>query len=154
MEYQELLLDIDDPVATITLNRPDKLNALTLRTLLELRLALAEAEASEAVVGIVLTGAGRGFCSGLGMVNRVLPADQLLDEAQGYIRKLAATASPASLIHMKRQVYTDLMRPLGPAMEAVEELQEASMNWPDLKEGIAAFVEKRPPAFRRIGDGE
>ena len=44
MEYQHVLLEIDDPVATITLNRPDKLNALTLRTTDELRHALIEAE--------------------------------------------------------------------------------------------------------------
>ena len=65
MEYQQVLLEIDDPVATITLNRPDKLNALTLRTTEELRHALVEADSNEAVVGIVLTGAGRGFCAGL-----------------------------------------------------------------------------------------
>jgi enoyl-CoA hydratase/carnithine racemase len=65
MEYQHVLLEIDDPVATITLNRPEKLNALTLRTTDELRHALIEADGNEAVVGIVLTGAGRGFCAGL-----------------------------------------------------------------------------------------
>jgi enoyl-CoA hydratase/carnithine racemase len=37
VEYQEIVYDIDDPVATITLNRPEKLNAVTLRTTLELR---------------------------------------------------------------------------------------------------------------------
>ena len=65
MDYQHVKLEIDDPVATITLNRPEKLNALTLRTTDELRHALLEADGNEAVVGIVLTGAGRGFCAGL-----------------------------------------------------------------------------------------
>ena len=65
MGYQHVKLEIDDPVATITLNRPDKLNAMTLRTTDELRHALVEADRSRAVVGIVLTGAGRGFSAGL-----------------------------------------------------------------------------------------
>jgi enoyl-CoA hydratase/carnithine racemase len=278
MDYQDILYEVDDPVATVTLNRPDKLNAMTLRTILELHHVMVEAENDSAVVGIVLTGAGRGFCAGLdmsaleamqqagtthvsevlpelagfepedpelgpdfrhgmthllalrkpliaaingpgaglgfsvammcdlrfmasdavltpsfsqrglvaehgtswllprllgsaraldvlwsgrkidgneayelGMVNRVVAGDQLLDEAKGYLRNLAATASPTSLMHMKRQVYEDLMRPLGAAMEGAEELQEASMKWPDLQEGVAAFLEKRPPKFQRIG---
>ncbi len=57
--YKEILYDVDDPVATITLNRPEKLNAITDRTMQELRHALADAERSEAVVGIVLTGGAR-----------------------------------------------------------------------------------------------
>ena len=237
-----MLLEIDDPVATITLNRPDKLNAMTLRTTDELRHALIEADRSRAVVGIVLTGAGRGFSAGLdlgeveemeragstdvsrtaadpavrrtastqhasadferpcsylmslrkpviaaingpcvglgfsfamfcdlrfmsaaamlstafsglglvgehgtawllprligisktldvlwsgrkigaeealslGLVHRVVEPDQLLEQAQGYVRQLARTASPTSLMHMKRQVYSYLMQPLRP----------------------------------------
>lgn len=63
--YQEIELDINDPVAIIRMNRPDRLNAMTTRMLAELRHAFATAEADPAVVGIVLTGAGRGFCAGM-----------------------------------------------------------------------------------------
>lgn len=62
--YEEILYQVDDPVATITLNRPSVLNAWTDRMALEVRHAVAQAESDPAVVGIVLTGAGRGFCSG------------------------------------------------------------------------------------------
>lgn len=65
--YQEIILDIDDPVATITLNRPERLNALTTRTQVELRHALVEAEKDPRVVGIILTGAGRAFSAGADM---------------------------------------------------------------------------------------
>ena len=275
--YEEIELQIDDPVATITLNRPDKLNALTDRTMQELRHAMATAEASEQVVGIVLTGAGRGFCAGvdmgslqdieaagtaagmrqeteleqldpgdqgmgadfrhgfgylmtvrkpiiaavngpcaglgfslsmfcdmrfmsdsamfttsfaprglvaehgmswvlprligpakafdlffssrrieppealsLGLVSRVVPAEQLMDEAQGYIRELAKTSSPSSLMYMKRQVYRHLNVSLGEAFIETNELQEETVALPDFKEGIASFMERRPPNFPRI----
>lgn len=61
----EVLVDIDDPVATITLNRPETLNALTYSMLAAFREAVEAAERDARVVGIVVTGAGRGFCSGL-----------------------------------------------------------------------------------------
>ncbi len=62
--YQEILYQVEDPVATITLNRPDRLNAFTQRMDDEIKHAVARAEADPAVVVIVLTGAGRGFCAG------------------------------------------------------------------------------------------
>ena len=65
--WQELLYRVEDRVATITLNRPDKLNAYTQTMGEELRAAFAKADADEAVRAIVLTGAGRGFCAGADM---------------------------------------------------------------------------------------
>ena len=67
MTYEEVLYEVEDPVATITLNRPKVLNAFTTRMGEELRLAVGEAERDPSVVGIVLTGAGRGFCAGADM---------------------------------------------------------------------------------------
>jgi enoyl-CoA hydratase/carnithine racemase len=61
----EILVEVDDPVATITLNRPETLNALTLSMLAAIREAVESAARDPRVVGIVITGAGRGFCSGL-----------------------------------------------------------------------------------------
>jgi enoyl-CoA hydratase/carnithine racemase len=61
----ELLVEIDDPVCTITLNRPETLNALTYPMLGAFRSAVDDAARDPKVVGIVVTGAGRGFCSGL-----------------------------------------------------------------------------------------
>jgi enoyl-CoA hydratase/carnithine racemase len=65
--YEEIIYEVDDPVATITLNRPSRLNAWTDRMGFEVRHAVAQAEADPRVVGIVITGAGRGFCSGADM---------------------------------------------------------------------------------------
>ena len=61
----ELRYEVEDPVALITLDRPDKLNALTYPMLAAFREAVNEAAKDPSVVGIVVTGAGRGFCSGL-----------------------------------------------------------------------------------------
>ncbi len=65
--YQDIEYTVEDPVAVITMNRPDRLNAFTNRMLAEIRHALAAAEQDNNVVGIVLTGAGRGFCAGMDM---------------------------------------------------------------------------------------
>ena len=62
--YQELRYEVEDPIATITFDRPERLNAMTNRMTDELKHAVAQAEADERAVAIVLTGAGRGFCAG------------------------------------------------------------------------------------------
>lgn len=274
--YRELLYDIEDPVATLTMNRPDRLNALTPRLLDEIKHAIAAAEQDERVVGIVLTGAGRGFCAGadmaglkataegggrseeerlaaepgdpglgpdfavtygyllrvrkpllaaingpcaglgfviaalcdlrfasdratfttafanrgliaehgsswilprligpsraldilwtgrkfdaaeaegLGLLNRVVPHEDLMDTARAYIRELAEKSSPTSLMIMKQQIYKHLMAPLGQAMEESNRLMADSLQREDFKEGVASFLERRPPKFRRITTG-
>jgi len=65
MGTSELRYEVDDPVATITLDRPETLNALTHPMLGAFRRAVDAAANDPAVVGIVVTGEGRGFCSGL-----------------------------------------------------------------------------------------
>ena len=63
--YEQILYDVSDPIATITLNRPKRLNAWTTQMAAEVKHAIAQAEADERAVVIVLTGAGRGFCAGV-----------------------------------------------------------------------------------------
>lgn len=65
--WQEILYKVEDRVATVTLSRPDKLNAWTAVMAGELREALTKAQADDGVRAIVITGAGRGFCSGADM---------------------------------------------------------------------------------------
>jgi len=64
VERKVTAYSVDDRVATITLSRPERLNAWTGRMSLEYRTALAEASADASVRVIVVTGAGRGFCAG------------------------------------------------------------------------------------------
>jgi enoyl-CoA hydratase/carnithine racemase len=67
MANHETLYSVGDRIATITLNRPDKLNAWTVIMEQEVRAAMYAAESDENVRVIVLTGAGRGFCAGADM---------------------------------------------------------------------------------------
>lgn len=65
--YEQIIYTVEDPVAVITLNRPDRLNAWTRQMETEVKEAIRAAERDSAVVGIVITGAGRGFCAGADM---------------------------------------------------------------------------------------
>jgi enoyl-CoA hydratase/carnithine racemase len=282
--YLEILYEVADPVATITLNRPEFLNAWTGRMGQEVADAMARAEADPCVVGIVLTGAGRGFCAGadmnmlqgisgdgggrpaddvdpqailnapgelpgdpslielrdtytypmsmrkpviaaingaiagmavpialacdlrfmnqdavittsfaqrgliaewgiswllgrivgpsvaldllfsarkvsgteaaqLGLVNRALPADDVVPAARDYIVELARNCSPTSIAVMKRQVYLDLQRGLDRGTQEAARLMHESFGRPDFAEGVQSFVQRREPAFPRVDAG-
>lgn len=64
MERQETVLHVADGVATLTLNRPDKLNAFTGRMMHEIIAAFDETDANDDVRCVIVTGAGRAFCAG------------------------------------------------------------------------------------------
>jgi enoyl-CoA hydratase/carnithine racemase len=82
MPNQETIYQVADRVATLTLNRPDKLNAWTAVMEREVRAAISDAEREENVRVIVLTGAGRGFCAGADMSLLSTVAEKGLDEAR------------------------------------------------------------------------
>ena len=273
--YEQILYEVAEPTATITLNRPKQLNAWTDRMGAEVKHALAQAEADRRVVAIVLTGAGRGFCAGadlfmlkgisegkgaeevpaelasaapgdpsmgesfrgtytyllsirkpiiaaingpvagmaipivaccdlrfagpdasfttsfsrrglvaewgsswvlprligpahtldllfsarridaaeaerIGLVNRVVSGSELLPFVHQYVEDLAANCSPTSMMIMKRQVYQHLTESLGHAEKEAIQLMVASFRRPDFREGVSAFLEKRPPRFERV----
>ncbi|MEV8596902.1 enoyl-CoA hydratase family protein [Streptomyces sp. NPDC052012] len=79
--WEHLRVDLDDGVATVTLARPDKLNALTFGAYADLRDLLAELSRERAVRALVLAGEGRGFCSG-GDVDEIIGATLSMDTAQ------------------------------------------------------------------------
>jgi enoyl-CoA hydratase/carnithine racemase len=265
--YEQITYSVDNPVALITLNRPDRLNAWTRQMDVEVRGAVAAAEGDPSVVAIVITGAGRGFCAGadmddlatmgdkgpegptpyqlgdgdfegrftwllatkkpviaaingpvagmavplilccdlrfiaedapivtsfshrgliaewgiawllprmvgtgnaldllfssrrlkgaeavaMGLAQRALPAEQVVPYSLDYVRDLAEHAAPLSLAIMKEQVYTQLTTSLGRAETTARQLMRASFSRPDFREGVRSFVEKRPPAFTRLG---
>jgi enoyl-CoA hydratase/carnithine racemase len=73
--------DVKDTVATVTFNRPDQLNALTFEAYADLRDLFAELPARPDVKALVITGEGRGFCSG-GDVEEIIGELQKLDTAE------------------------------------------------------------------------
>jgi enoyl-CoA hydratase/carnithine racemase len=80
-EYRHLLLVVDEPAARITLNRPDKLNALSLDLLQELTAALRDASNRTGVRAIVIEGAGRAFSAGHDL-------SEMIDREDAFYREL------------------------------------------------------------------
>ena len=260
-----VLLDVQDGVAVLTLNRPDRLNAWTGELQVRYFDLLAECGARVDVRAIVVTGAGRGFCAGadmanlqsiaaqdgsgptsgehdarevtfplsipkpivaaingacaglglvmalmcdlrfaaedaklttafvrrgliaehgiswllprlvghahaldlllsgrvvlgseaarLGLVNRAVAGDKVLDQAVEYARMLAVESSPASMATIKRQVWRDLDRPLGDALAGADRLMLDSFAAPDFREGVTSFLEHREPDFPALATG-
>jgi len=64
MAYEQIATDVADRILTITLNRPERLNAWTATMCRELMAAFDEADADDGVGAVIVTGAGRGFCAG------------------------------------------------------------------------------------------
>lgn len=103
MAYETILHAVEDGVATITLNRPDKLNSFTEQMHGELAEAFDEAIGDRSVRSIILTGAGRGFCAGQDLSDRVMaegddaPFDlgETLDRLYNpLVRRIAAAEKP------------------------------------------------------------
>ena len=114
----DLRIETADAVATITLDRPDALNALTVALKEELLAAFEGVAADPAVRAIVLTGAGRAFCAGQDLRERLQP-------------------DAAPLATEIRVRYNPLIR----AMRGLPKPIVGAIN------GIAAFLERRRPRF-------
>jgi enoyl-CoA hydratase/carnithine racemase len=84
----------------------------------------------------------------MGLVNAVLPPEQLMAHTLEYASMLANSVSPSSLRTTRRQIYADLHRDAASAVEDSERLLRELMLEPDFREGVAAFTEKRPPQFQ------
>lgn len=83
----------------------------------------------------------------MGMVNGVVPGDQLLSHAIAYASDLAANVSPTSMKVMKEQVYADTTQALSAAEARALVLMKESLLRSDFKEGVDSFLAKRPPNF-------
>lgn len=86
----------------------------------------------------------------LGIVNKVFEDAELMDQTMRYAKDLAANVSPASMKVIKRQVYEHPSFSLDDAMAASNQLMRHSLKQSDFKEGVASFIEKRPPSFQPL----
>jgi len=98
-EYSDLLYDASGGIATITLNRPERLNAITLAMLTSLSAALREADHDRDVRVIVLTGAGRGFCAGLDLKDQMAGTGIGGDGANLALARFDLAGSPPVVLH-------------------------------------------------------
>jgi enoyl-CoA hydratase/carnithine racemase len=87
MGYETILYSVEDEILTITLNRPEKLNAYNATMQAELIDAFDRADADDGVRAIIVTGAGRGFCAGADLSSGADTFDR--DAKRGPVRRLA-----------------------------------------------------------------
>lgn len=260
-----IIYEVDDPVATITLNRPERLNAMSYELLAEFRAAVDDAASDPRVVGLVITGSGRGFSAGLdtdalaaiadagtsddrtepgvrkglfsyltqvpkpviaavngvaagggyvlatmcdlrfggpdarfttvfskrGLVSehgvtwttpRLVGVGNALDllwssrmvdaedayriglleylvedpvaAAEQYIRTLTESVSPVAMADTKRMVWDHAGRDLDDSLDDMWDVVQGQFGRPDIAEGVASFLEKRPPNFPRIDEAD
>jgi enoyl-CoA hydratase/carnithine racemase len=83
----------------------------------------------------------------LGLVNRVLAPELLLEETLAYARELAVNCSPSSMATIKHQVYAALEQDLSQALAEADGLMLESFTAPDFVEGVTSFLERRDPRF-------
>jgi enoyl-CoA hydratase/carnithine racemase len=98
-DYADLLYDVSDGVATITLNRPDRMNAISGPMLASFSQALRDSDADRAVRVIVITGAGRGFCAGLDLKDLSAGSGIGSGNGAGLAGKFDLAASPPIVLH-------------------------------------------------------
>jgi len=92
MDFETIRYDVEDRIATITLNRPDQLNALSPAMIRELRQAYTDAEADDDVWILLVTGSGRAFCTGADVTE--IPDDGRVIYEEPYLSTFAQWEAP------------------------------------------------------------
>jgi enoyl-CoA hydratase/carnithine racemase len=113
MDYTSILYDVDEGVATITLNKPERLNAFDNDMLTEWADALQQADKDRDVRAIIITGAGRGFCSGMNVAQEAA--------GDGVLRTQATVAS-------RRHSLRDRVHPIPRTLIQLEKPYIAAIN--------------------------
>ena len=83
----------------------------------------------------------------MGMINKVVPAAELIDVVMAYASDLATNVSPASMAVIKSQVYSDYNKNIETASKDALVLMGESFGRPDFKEGVVSYVQKRQAQF-------
>jgi enoyl-CoA hydratase/carnithine racemase len=90
----------------------------------------------------------------IGLVEKLVDADRLIDTAKDYVRKLADSAAPLAVAATKRLVYRHLGMGYVDALKEADVIQKEFVAAPDASEGAQALLEKRTPRFKRLGETE
>lgn len=83
----------------------------------------------------------------IGLADRVVPGERLLDEVEAYAAQLAATVSPRAMAVIKAQVHRHLAMAFDDAARECDALMKEALRHPDAAEGAASFIERRAPRF-------
>lgn len=83
----------------------------------------------------------------LGLVNRLIESNELIPESRAYLIQMISNVSPGSLRQTKRQIYTDLHRDIGSAVDESDQLVRQMMKEPNYQEAVKAFIGKRLPRW-------
>src|SRR5207244_3949022 len=154
MSYEQILYDVADSVATITLNRPDRLNAVTARSIDELIAAFDAADADDGVRAVIVTGAGRAFCAGadLGAGGRTFDrADRSTADEHRVLRRGSPGRAPGESRRRAGRVARDRARAGGrDRRQHVGRLRRADP--PDAVEAARRRPSSRGPPDRLAGD--
>ena len=169
MGFEHILVERSGDFATITMNRPQKRNALSLDHMRELIQAFSEVGESSAL-GIVLAGNGPVFSAGhdfadvveadlsgdvidartaldWGLVNKVVPAVQLDSAVQDMLERVTRGSAESKGIG-KQALYAQIDLDQPKAYAYAIEVMAATSQLPDAREGMHAFLEKRKPQWR------
>lgn len=101
---------------------------------------------------------GRTFttdeAAAIGLVHRLIDPPTLMDEVLDYARDLAVNCSPASVHNIKEQSRNSPEQSFLDSVHDAEERERRALASVDFHEGVMSFVERRPPAFAPLGEGE
>lgn len=86
----------------------------------------------------------------LGVVNDVFAPDELLDRTYAYARELITHSSPKSMATIKAEIYRHWNMELAPSVTEANELMVRSFGFPDFREGVQSFVQRRDPDFEPL----
>lgn len=133
MEYSQIMYEVSDKILTITLNRPEKLNAYTPVMCEELVDAFGRADADDNVRVVIVTGAGRGFCAGadLSPDTAILERRQQAPEDDLEIRRDLAGRVTLPIYDLKKPVIAAINGPavgVGITMTLAMDIRLASEN--------------------------
>jgi enoyl-CoA hydratase/carnithine racemase len=87
----------------------------------------------------------------IGLVNRTVPADQLMDVTMAWARDVAANSSPSGMAAIKQQILDDADRNLVTSLSDAAIICARATRGPDFAEGILSYVERRPPTWQPLG---
>ena len=146
MEYEDVQYEVRDRIATITLNRPERLNSFSPPLLRSWADAINRASEDDDVRVVVLTGAGRAFCAGADVKARAEENDIIAGDADQTpaLRRNSLRFG----VHRVPQALQHLDTPFMEALDAAQAAMTIVQTSEDSKEGPKAFAEKRQPLFQ------